>query len=781
MNSITNTRGADEQTPSRSEYFSWINNTNEGSTQEQTLANLRFFAYLRETFGMRLDIYAWDAGNLDGAGGQYGDPDSDKLRAQYPEGYAPIVASAAKQGTRMGIWMGADGYGDDEQSEKKRRELLIKLCKDYRFALFKCDAVCSPLRENMQTAFAQTMQDCRKYCPDLLVLNHRNELGTGEKYATTFLWEGTETYVDVHAYNPVTAPHNRAYMFFRGHTPDFQRLTEDHGVCLSSSLDYFADDLIYQAFNRCLILAPEIYGNPWLLRDNELPVLARIFNLHRRFRGILTTAQGLGENAGCNAVSRGNDVRRFISTGNNSWENREISFDLNASVGLSPCGSVSVIRRFPTEEYLGSFPYGTKFTATLFPFRAALFELCADTEPVFYLKNCEYKVLHEDETGSPDLVNIVYAQGEKPVLSNRTDYGAMQTDVRQRPPKKLGSLIPAPVPDTAEQMYETVCFFADNDSLEARSLKRSGSSEIPQVRAAREAFFAQESYACRGLDTSIPFDENADTFFDTNSKMYYNHQGRVGYRVGSGCLRVDFGENTYADCVEIEYFSADTISPLFAPQNILCAEVSSDLCSWTKIMPQKEEDLGAQTVRHVEFYVDNISPAHGRRMRVRFQPQCEFRFFRLPAPPDYIFSIVRRHGKNKLPAPNAHLTNLFAPYTEKTVRFSARKKFRLKNLPPMPYLSAAFEGKTGNESAYCLAFLDGKPLIFPDRAPAYPANAYEYPVQPVSGNYTFFLPLQTDWEGKEIEIVALFCESAVPVDIYLCDRADERNGIILKV
>lgn len=99
----------------------------------------------------------------------------------------------------------------------------------------------------------------------------------------------------------------------------------------------------------------------------------------------------------------------------------------------------------------------------------------------------------------------------------------------------------------------------------------------------------------------------------------------------------------------------------------------------------------------------------------------------------------------------------------------------------MPYLSAAFEGKTGNESAYCLAFLDGKPLIFPDRAPAYPANAYEYPVQPVSGNYTFFLPLQTDWEGKEIEIVALFCESAVPVDIYLCDRADERNGIILKV
>ena len=37
------TSGADERTPSRSEYFSWINNTNEGSTEKQTLVNLAFF------------------------------------------------------------------------------------------------------------------------------------------------------------------------------------------------------------------------------------------------------------------------------------------------------------------------------------------------------------------------------------------------------------------------------------------------------------------------------------------------------------------------------------------------------------------------------------------------------------------------------------------------------------------------------------------------------------------------------------------------------------------
>jgi len=37
--------GADERTPSYSQYFSWINNTNEGSTEEQTMVNLDFLVW----------------------------------------------------------------------------------------------------------------------------------------------------------------------------------------------------------------------------------------------------------------------------------------------------------------------------------------------------------------------------------------------------------------------------------------------------------------------------------------------------------------------------------------------------------------------------------------------------------------------------------------------------------------------------------------------------------------------------------------------------------------
>ena len=48
--------GADEKTPSRAQYFSWINNTNEGATEEQTLINLDYFKWLHDTYGMEIRI-----------------------------------------------------------------------------------------------------------------------------------------------------------------------------------------------------------------------------------------------------------------------------------------------------------------------------------------------------------------------------------------------------------------------------------------------------------------------------------------------------------------------------------------------------------------------------------------------------------------------------------------------------------------------------------------------------------------------------------------------------
>ena len=81
--------GATEETPSRAHYFSWINNTNEGATEKQTLTNLNFFKWLHDEYGMQLDIYAFDAGAIDGAN-FYGSMDSQRFKRQFPHSFDPI-------------------------------------------------------------------------------------------------------------------------------------------------------------------------------------------------------------------------------------------------------------------------------------------------------------------------------------------------------------------------------------------------------------------------------------------------------------------------------------------------------------------------------------------------------------------------------------------------------------------------------------------------------------------------------------------------------------------
>ena len=122
------------------------------------------------------------------------------------------------------------------------------------------------------------------------------------------------------------------------------------------SVEYFEDELIYQAFNRSLILAPEIYGNPWLLRDDELPKLARIYNLHRRNAAILVDGMVLPEEqyGNCAAV-RGSQSKRFLATGNNSWEPKLISVPLTEEIGLKVDGKIYVNLHHPYEQHLGCF------------------------------------------------------------------------------------------------------------------------------------------------------------------------------------------------------------------------------------------------------------------------------------------------------------------------------------------------------------------------------------------------------------------------------------------
>jgi len=403
--------GADEGTPSKAQYFSWINNTNEGSTEEHTMINLNFFGWLKREYGMQLDIYAFDAGAIDGKR-FYGSIYSERFKKQFPNGFDPIYKKAKSLGIRLGVWGGPDGFGDTEVEEQARIDQMVKLCRDYEFALFKFDAVCGPLRPEKEDAFIEMMQLCRKFSPDLILLNHRLGLNKGKPYATTSLMGGAETYIDVHMTNTMTAPHHRGQALSRGLSEDLKRLREDHGVCISSGLDYWDDDLVLQAFNRSLILAPEIYGNPWLLSDDEFPKLARIYNLHKKYRDILVDGIVLPETYGPNAVSRGDNKTRIVTLRNLTWDEHTYTVKLDEEIGIKSEGKITLVQLHPTEKVLGTFNKGDKINVEVMPFRSYMLLATIDNYDGPALKGVDYRVI-KDVEGQAVEVEILGMPGTK--------------------------------------------------------------------------------------------------------------------------------------------------------------------------------------------------------------------------------------------------------------------------------------------------------------------------------------------------------------------------------
>ena len=790
MNDKKITAGADENTPSRSQYFSWINNTNEGSTEKHTLINLEYFKWLCDEYGMKLDIYAWDAGNLDGSCGTYQTLDSEKIKAQYPNGYAPIAKAAAKSGTRLGIWCGPDGFGNTPEEAKRRHELMVSLCRDCNFALFKIDAVCSGLREEKQDEFVSMMKECREYSPDLILLNHRLKLGRGMPYATTFLFNGTETYVDVHIANEITAPHHRAFIFSRGNVPELKRLTEDHGVCISSCIDFFDDDLIYQAFGRCLILAPEIYANPWLLRDDEQAKLARIYNLHRTYRGILTNGMLLPDSYGPNAVSRGNKQTRFIVTGNDSWESRTISINLNTEIGLEQCDAceeIVVSVHHPYEKVIGIFHYGDTVKAELRPFRAALIEVSSVQKAHPMLTGCEYEILHETD-GIPDKVKI---------LSVNNEIKKLQNGIVSNPPEKLSDLkyfdntLGSPIrldkrwercdlPNNIEQIFETAQFAIDNDSLESRSLKRSGETEIPQVKAARDAFFNQKTYGIRGCESRFAFDGNDETFFDGVSKTFYE----AVMRINGGCLRVDFGDVFEADTVMIEYFDIDNESYEVKKQTVTpSGHASTDLGDWREVHVSEEKTLYHYEQDVLVYQVHNIIKEPGIRKQVFYNISGKIRYLRIPNPLDRIFKIALVKDGAEIKLKNPKVLNLLPSYHNYKIHGMRETTVTVnsENWRDGSYLAIGIEGNHGFESVYAVAEIGGRLMGCPDRAPSYPSNAWECPSRRTDSGYTYFLPVTKDMLDKEIKIHIIECSESCrecDLNVHLCEPNDCRDGII---
>lgn len=738
------TAGADESTLSKAQYFSWINNTNEGATAEHTTINLDFFGWLKNAYGMQLDIYALDAGAIDGKR-FYGSIYSDRFKKQFPNGFDPIYTQAKSLDIRLGVWGGPDGFGDTPEEERKRIEQMVKLCRDYDFALFKFDAVCGPLRPEKEDAFIHMMQQCRVHSPDLILLNHRLGLDKAKPYATTFLWGGAETYIDVHMANRVTAPHHRAQAMSRGLVPDLKRLTEDHGVCISSCLNYWEDDLILQSFNRALILSPQIYGNPWLLSDPEFSKLASIYNLHRTYRDILVHGKVLPTSYGPNAVSRGNATTRLISLRNLNWDVATYTITLDETIGLNNQGDVTLMQLHPTEKLIGTFAQGERVPVKVLPFRSGLFLATttshkgpviegADFQTIRNMPNAPIEIEVLGMPGTSSNIRLPHWENYNVAKIDGKDAGQLLRGkkVKLKFPgeklnhnfhRKLEPLTETPIPDDVNALYEATIFAADNNALEVRSLKRSGQTDIPEVKAARDAFFNQKSFVNRGVWDKNLFDGNLETGF-WPSKRY-----RLDPRIEGGCLRLDLGKPTYLDTLLITVPDEFSLQPLLVGEGNY-VEISTDLSNW-----------------------EQLTYLGSKRMEIAVSK--EVRYFRFRNFPQQIVEIAGLAKGRKVDRKLWRASNLFAHPSQKKAEKAWISNIALDEIADGSYLCVALNGKHGFEGAYTAAKVDGRYVGANDRATSFPANNWEFMTSRRDSNYTYYIPLDRTMTGKNIEVFVM--------------------------
>ena len=773
--------GADENTPSVSHYFSWIDNTNEGATEAQSRANITLFKWLHDRYNMKLDVYAWDAGNLDApqyAGSIY----SDRFKSYYPNGWDELKDLAASFDCRLGVWMGPDGFGDTPESEKARHDMLVKLCRDYDFRLFKIDAVCGQLRTEKRQAFIDTILECREHCPDLIVINHRLNLGEGTKYTTTRLWGG-EAYIDVWRSNRGAAIHNRAGSLMLGVPTDAQgnleRLVEDHGVCLSSGLDFWEDDLILQAFSRNLLLAPELYGSVCFLRDEEYPKLARIFNLCRKYRDILVNGMILPEEKyGKWAVSRGDATTRIVTMRNTDWMPEVRTITLGQEIGLNTNSLVEVRMLHPYEKILGTFELGDQLSVEVMPFRAAMLIATAKPSQELGVVGCAYDVQCE-KPGLPAEIMLRGMPGTaatvtlpptsrsfkkaildgEPVDELLRENGSITIKFPGNPltkayHRKLVDLKQCDMPSDAESLYEATAYAANNNALEIRSLDRAGKTTIPAVQNARDEFCKQELLVERGVWDRYLFDDDLDTYFRLRSAP-----------IRGGGLRIDFGAPVAIDRIEVRRVE-DNLTPDFA-------EVSADLKTWTKVpvIIETETEPNQHLLQRSYTTTKTWTDIVVQRFDIKIPSDAgPIRYVRIAGQAKNVAEFYGYYHGEKLDRESWRATNLFGICSVAPPRVAWSGSFTLDEAAKGSYIVIPTFGKHGREGVYAALRIGDKLVGAPRRATAYPVNPWEMgATRPVEG-LSYFFPITEDMIGKKIDAVLL--------QFDLWDHNEERQGKI---
>jgi hypothetical protein len=293
--------------------------------------------------------------------------------------------------------------------------------------------------------------------------------------------------------------------------------------------------------------------------------------------------------------------------------------------------------------------------------------------------------------------------------------------------RKIGDLEPCPVPADAEALFEATCYAADNNALEVRSLLRSGPSGIPQVDAARTAFFSKPMFVNRGIWDRNLFDGRMETAFIA--------------RLGGRSFRLDFGRPLRMDRIVLKVRdrqAADLSPDLDSFEKDAAAEVSADLGTWVPLAPAWG---GKGTIAILHTPSDR-----------------PWRYLRISGAPRRLSEVEAYLGGEPLDRSAWRASNLFHAYALRPAVAAWRLTFKPEEVHRNAYLAVALNGKHGDEGAYAALRVDGRLVGAPDRAVSFPSNTWEYYNVETDGNYTYYFPLPESTAGKTVDIVVLILQ-----------------------
>ena len=550
-----------------------------------------------------------------------------------------------------------------------------------------------------------------------------------------------KTYIEKYSSNTKTTKNKRSAII----EEEYNSKNENtDGVCFTSPLDNWDDELIMQAFNHNTYKMPRICGNPWFLKDSEFSKLARINNLYQEYQSILNKRIYLPESYGINAMSRGNKSKRILTLTNMSWETKFVTVRLDEEIGLIEGDRIEIRSYHPTERIVGYYPYSQILDLEVPPFRTALFYIGPPIDEDLTLLGFDYLVEKNNATEMKIRVMEPPVRGrtasillkdrfkgfevnDKPIsIKSVEKYRTRLKNPTNGDPfyyRMIGNFKKIEITPESEILYESTVFKADNDALEARSIERSEDSFNQAVQNAQNAFINQPSFIESESWDKYLFDNDLKTAFSVNKNRL------EGSDTVSRCLRVDMGSKTLLDEIRIIVDNENDLLPQRIGETYTI-ETSEDLITWTTHVYEASLDSKI-TINTPIRYVRVPSAPH----RI-----LEFEGYKN----GFKHSIVQWSASNLFPHPKDKKPIKIVKYTR-----------TLRKVHSNSLLCIALEGKHGNEGAYVAAKINDTYVGCSNRSISYPSNTWQKLNKESDSNYTYFVPLSADMSLEKLEIFVM--------------------------